>query len=67
VQDLFTVKHSSFPAPGFGWQMGLPQGMGISMQYNNAMVLLQSRMITLPDYLSMPLDDHIFVFQTAYD
>ncbi|WJX25826.1 hypothetical protein P8452_14823 [Trifolium repens] len=36
-EDLFTVKHSSFPAPGLGWQMGLPQGMGISMQYNNAM------------------------------
>ncbi|XP_027193086.1 uncharacterized protein [Cicer arietinum] len=34
-EDLFTVKHSAFPAPVLGWQMGLPQGMGISMQYNN--------------------------------
>ncbi|WJX30018.1 hypothetical protein P8452_18600 [Trifolium repens] len=36
-KDLFTVKHSPFPAPGLGWQTGLPQGMGISMQYYNVM------------------------------
>ncbi|KAL3009459.1 hypothetical protein AAZX31_07G084500 [Glycine max] len=34
-EDLFTVKYSSFPAPVVGWQMGVPHGMGISMQYNN--------------------------------
>ncbi|KAK7314503.1 hypothetical protein VNO77_33028 [Canavalia gladiata] len=34
-EDLFTVKYSSFPAPVLGWQMGVPRGMGISMQYNN--------------------------------
>ncbi|XP_061366476.1 probable ADP-ribosylation factor GTPase-activating protein AGD14 isoform X2 [Gastrolobium bilobum] len=34
-EDLFTVKYSSFPAPVRGWQMGLPHGMAISMQYNN--------------------------------
>ncbi|XP_061344978.1 probable ADP-ribosylation factor GTPase-activating protein AGD14 isoform X2 [Gastrolobium bilobum] len=32
-EDLFTVKFSSFPAPG--WQMRQPPGMGISIQYNN--------------------------------
>ncbi|CAJ2636883.1 unnamed protein product [Trifolium pratense] len=37
-EDMFTVKHSSFPASGLGWQMGLPQGMGISTQYYNAML-----------------------------
>jgi len=65
VQDLFTVKHQYFPAPVQGWQMGPPQS--ISMQYNNVTVLLQSRMISLPDCLSMRLDYLIFVFQTAYD
>ncbi|RDY08319.1 Arf-GAP domain and FG repeat-containing protein 1 [Mucuna pruriens] len=35
MQDLFTVKYPSFPAPVRGWQMGVPHGMGISMQYNN--------------------------------
>ncbi|CAI8587772.1 unnamed protein product [Vicia faba] len=34
-EDLFTAKHSSFSAPVQGWQAGLPQGRGISMQYNN--------------------------------
>ncbi|KAL5058293.1 hypothetical protein RYX36_029897 [Vicia faba] len=34
-EDLFTAKHSSFSAPVQGWQSGLPQGRGISMQYNN--------------------------------
>ncbi|KAG5013423.1 hypothetical protein JHK86_025684 [Glycine max] len=37
-EDLFTVKYSSFPAPVLGWQMGVPHGMGISMQYNNVPV-----------------------------
>ncbi|XP_019458422.1 PREDICTED: probable ADP-ribosylation factor GTPase-activating protein AGD14 isoform X2 [Lupinus angustifolius] len=34
-EDLFTLNYSSFPAPVRGWQMGLPHGTGISMQYNN--------------------------------
>jgi len=45
--------------------MGPPQG--IPVQYNNVVVLLQSRMISLPDCLSMRLDYLIFVLQTAYD
>lgn len=56
MQDLFTFKHSSFPAPVQGWHMGLNQGMGFSMQYNNMAVLLQSRMISLPDHVIMYLD-----------
>ena len=41
MQDLFTVKYPSYPAPVPGWQMGLPhgmglpRGMGVSVQYNN--------------------------------
>ncbi|CAK8534189.1 unnamed protein product [Lathyrus sativus] len=34
-EDLFTTKLSSFSAPVQGWQAGLPQGTGNSMQYNN--------------------------------
>ncbi|CAI8598368.1 unnamed protein product [Vicia faba] len=41
-EDLFTAKHSSFSAPVQGWQAGLPQGRGISMQYNNNVAVLFS-------------------------
>ncbi|XP_058722408.1 probable ADP-ribosylation factor GTPase-activating protein AGD14 isoform X1 [Vicia villosa] len=34
-EDLFTTKHSSFSAPVQGWQAGLPQGAGSSVQYNS--------------------------------
>ena len=59
MQDLFTVKYPYYPSPVPGWQMGLPhgmglpRGMGISMQYNNMVVLLQSKMISLQDYLNL--------------
>lgn len=45
--------------------MGPPQG--IPMQYNNVAVLLQSRMISLPDCLSMRPDYLIFLLQTTHD
>lgn len=66
MQDLFTVKYSSFPAPVLGWQMGVPHGMGISMQYNNVVVLLKSRIISLPDYPSV-FGLVCFLFKTAYN
>ena len=66
MQDLFTVKYSSFPAPVVGWQMGVPHGMGISMQYNNVVVLLQSRMISLPDY-TVCVWISSFLFKIAYN
>ncbi|KAJ1418601.1 ARFGAP/RecO-like zinc finger [Sesbania bispinosa] len=51
-EDLFTVKYSSFPAPVLGWQMGVPHGMGISMQYNNvvfpSMSSLQGSLPSVP-------------------
>lgn len=38
------MNYSSFPAPAPGWQMGPPHGMGISVQHNNLVVLLKSKL-----------------------
>lgn len=46
MQDLFTVKYSSFPAPVPGWQMGAAPGMSIPVQYNNVVVLLKSKLLS---------------------